>query len=244
MALPTISPTTSILGYKQWEYWEFQPGITSDSAYTVDVVGLPAGMSFSTTTGLILGASSVPGVFVLTNGLKVTNVTGTTTMSLTIGIEASAVQPISGIDLFVDVVTGVVTTPVAPSKDTLVACKEGDDLLIFCRFTKSGIILDLDLTKLQLSIKELEPEGLLLTSDLWEKDGAGTAAVYKIHAKIESPALSAALTNYEGDYGTAFSALAEIERVENSSAIATQATLRTTSRTFPITIDRDLGEVV
>lgn len=245
MALPTISATTSILGYKQWEYWEYQAGITSDSAYTVNVVGLPTGMTFNATTGLISGAASVAGVYVLTNGIKVTNTTGTTTMSITIGIEASAVQPISGVDLFVDVVTGQVTIPpVSPMPESLVYCKEGDDLLMYVRFIKGGNVLDLDLAKLQLTVKELEPEGILFTSSAWVKSGSGTAAVYKMKASVSSSSLASALSNYEADYGTTFKALAEIERVENSLAMGTAATFRITSRTFKVEIERDLGQVI
>ena len=248
MPAPVISLTTSILGWRQWEYWEFQPGATN-SPTSWACAGLPPGMTINTSTGKISGAATAPGVYELTDALKATNADGTGSMTITIGIESGAIQPTSGVDVFVDVVTGEVTLNGAGVTDTgdgklksLLATKEGDDLLLYVRFVKNGVILDLDLEKLALWVKELEPENQVVVSDQFEKQGTGTGTYYILHAKLDKAELAAALTDYEEDGGTSFLGLAEIERVEVSAWEAGPDTMRVTSRTFGLKIDRDLGE--
>jgi hypothetical protein len=242
MAAPVINTTTSILGYRQWEYFEYQPYATNTPTSWACPL-LPAGLSIDEDTGLISGAASQPGVYVL--GLTATNGDGTSApMVLTIGIEAGAIQPTSGVDLFIDVVTGKVTMTLTgtTSEAALLSVKEDDDLLLYVRFVKAGQILDLDLDELTLFVKELEPDALVATSLAWEKSGSGANSVYLVHAKFDGSLLAGALSNYEEDDGTKFVGLAEIERVETSAWEGGPETLRVTSRTFGIEIERDLGQ--
>jgi len=207
-------------------------------------------MSINADTGKISGAATAPGVYELTDALKATNGDGTGSMTITIGIESGAIQPTSGVDVFVDVVTGEVTlngAAVTALKDgemkALLATKEGDDLLLYVRFVKNGVILDLDLDSLALWVKELEPDRHVVISDQFEKQGSGTGTYFILHAKLDKTELGTALSGYEEDSGTSFLGLAEIERVEVSAWAAGPDTMRITSRTFGLKIDRDLGEV-
>lgn len=50
MPVPTISATQSILGYKQWEHFEFQPYATNNPTKWMSNNPLPAGLSFDNPT--------------------------------------------------------------------------------------------------------------------------------------------------------------------------------------------------
>ena len=254
MPAPVIDPTTSILGYRQWLYWEYQP-YASNAPTSWACTGLPPGMSVNATTGKISGAGSVPGIFQAS--LTATNASGTSSpLVLTIGIEESAILANSAADLTVDLRSGTVvgtssSTSASSSGSTtaqaVLYAKENDDFLLVIRFQKAGSYIDLNLVSLKLGLKELEPENIVVigggaTSDVdFKKFGSGSGAYYVIPASFRGDALASALSNYEQDYGTTFNALAELEWIEDANwAGVGPAQLRRTSRTFWVTVERDL----
>lgn len=239
MAIPVINTTTSVLGYKQWEHWEYQPWATN-SPTSWACPNLPTGLSINSGTGKISGAAEVAGVFNV--GLVATNGTGDSLpLVLTIGIDPSAAVLTSGaLEVAIDVLTRAVSYDAAG-----LFSGEGDDVMLAVTFKKGSSVLDLALEGLGLAFKEFEPDPKLVVSDGFLKKGSGAGTYYLIHATLEREALAGALSNYEADRETAFAARAEIEWIESNPDTADlgPATLRQSSRLFDWKIGRDVGEV-
>ena len=269
MAIPVISTTTSVLGYRQWQEWEYQPYATNTPTSWA-CPNLPAGLSLNTGTGLISGAASVNGVFIC--GLTATNADGTSTpLVLTLGIEeASAALTSSGFEVKVNVVTRqiefiaatggstqAVSKTVTDASSTTTTgsqtvgatapnlfAKESDSLLLWLSFQKDGTNLDLDIQTLEIALKEYAPDVRLVIGSTWKKFGTGTGAYYGLYAAIAGTALSAALNNYEADAGTAFDGLADIRWTEANPDHAGgfgPENFQFTTRDFNVTVAR--GEV-
>ena len=63
MAIPVISNTTSVLGYRKGQYFEYQMQATNTpTSWTAN--GLPSGMSISS-SGLVSGAATAAGVYLV-----------------------------------------------------------------------------------------------------------------------------------------------------------------------------------
>src|SRR5215210_7336697 len=246
MAIPVINTTTSILAYKQWETWEYQPYATN-TPMSWSSGPLPAGMILTAATGKISGAAQKPGIYLVP--LTATNASGNSDpLVLTIGIEPAAVAPDAKLDVTVEVDTGEVkvvsysaqtqsqsanTTTPAP----LLSVKEDDDLIMRIFFLKGGGVIDLNLTSLKFAVKELEPESALdLSTPAFAKLGSGASTCFLLHVKFDGDLLASSLGNYEADQGTFFDALAEIERVETNPETVGPVELRRSSQTFRVRI--------
>ena len=167
----------------------------------------------------------------------------------TMGIEASAEDLTSGVSAAIDLNTREITFDglAAPSSSSttptpLISVKRGDDLMLNLRFVKNGSVCDLALASLKFGLKEIEPDNLILTGDVWAKSGDSATARYKLHIPFKGDDLDSALSNYEGDTATCFAALGEIEWTETVSHPATNwpATLRGSTKTFLVGVVRDL----
>ena len=206
--------------------------------------------------GFLTGAASMPGIS--TVRLVATNAgpTDSAEVLFTISIEPAAAVPDSNADIVWDFATNSVIVQTssalnltAVDRDTpILFVKEEDDLIARLRLVKNGSVLDLgdlpDANSLKLVLKELEPEAQVLLSDNADKAGTGDSSSYLVHAKFNGDSLAASLTNYETDAGTFYDALAEFELTFTNPGYfaGTPATLRRTSKTFRIRIERDLGE--
>ena len=209
-------------------------------------------------TSLITGSVSTPGIYVF--GLTAVNMaTGTwpvptgasAAVYFTLGIEASdgsdAVSGSSdtGIDINIDAVTRDVTMASASSSGALFLLKENDTAILNIRFKKSGVALDPDPTEIYIAFKELETEAAILTgggvvTTAWTKTGSGAAAVCRLPIVMTSDALASSLSNYENDAGTQFDALCEIEWKQAITAVGGITELVASTKTFKVTIARDL----
>ena len=207
MAIPVVNLTTSVLGYQQWVTWAYQPAATgSPTSWAASSV--PPGMSFSTTTGLLSGAVSMPGVYLV--NLTAHNADGDSIpVMLTIGIDPASGSNKSGIDLSIDTGTGAVT--VGPA-----VLKEDDDQMFFITFTKGGSPIDIGtLTGVKLAIKEFEPDATLVVGSAYASLGTGAISPkYQLYAKLDSVAMAGSLSNYEAATGTFFNAVCELEWLE------------------------------
>ena len=207
MAIPVVNLTTSILGYQQWVSWAYQPAATgSPTSWAASSV--PPGMSFSTTTGMLSGAVSMPGVYLV--NLTAHNADGDSLpVMLTIGIDPASGSNKSGIDLSIDTGTGAVTVGSA-------ALKEDDDMMFYVTFTKGGSPIDIGtLTGLKVTIKEQEPDPYVIQGTSFASLGGGAISPkYLLYAKLDSSATQGAMSNYEARAGTTFDAICEIEWLE------------------------------
>ncbi|MHA3773674.1 Ig domain-containing protein [Verrucomicrobiota bacterium sgz303538] len=263
---PTINTTQSVLGFLQWQPWSYQPtALNTPTAWQCSA--LPPGVTFNTTTGRLTGPATMPGVYLVT--LTASNADGISDpVVFAIGIEASGyVQPANILEVLIDLNTRRVfigTTlaelqaqganaiaNTADDKDAkklspLCYIKSGDDVIFNVRFVKSGVIAGLSLTALKFALKEFEPEATLIETDgtaaSWQQIGSGNDAAYRIYAKIDGDALRGALSNYEDDEATTFLALGEFEWMESNPTTPRigPATIRGSSRTYGITLTRDL----
>lgn len=243
MSAPVINTTTSVLGYKQWQAWEYQPYATN-SPTSWACPNLPAGLTINTSTGLISGAASVAGVFVC--GLTATNGDGTSApLALTIGIEESAaLLTNSGYQVEIDVVTRAITVVGGPG----LFARDNDSLLIWAIFKKNGVALDLDMQSMEIAIKEFAPDNRIVLGSDWKKYGSGTGAYYGLHAAISGTAIRAALSGYEKDSGIIFDGIGEIGWVEANPDFEDTPpfgpeNFQFSTRDFPITLGADSGTV-
>ena len=249
---PVISPIQSVIGYLQWQAFEFQ--LTASHAPTLwYCTPIAPGLFFDDTTGTILGAATMPGVYVFT--VQAENAAGISDpVTFAMGIEASGfVQPANIIEVVIDLTTKVVSLASATGEASgsqssdgkltpLFWVKAGDDLVLNVRFLKGGVPADLDLTGLKFALKELEPENELVAGNAWLPIGAGESASYRIYVRVESDELRAALTNYEDDQATQFLALGEFEWTERNTYEPKVGPdiLRSSTRTFGVMLPRDL----
>lgn len=247
MPVPVIDTTTSILGYPQYQTFEFQPAAT-ESPTSWACTPLPTGVSFNTATGKFTGAGTVAGV--TSCSLTATNGSGTSTaLIVTIGIEENTQLPDQAPAFAIDLGTGMVlpTVGVPPEEgDALFWIKEGDLMPILIKFYQSDAYVDFNPSSLKLVLKQYEPESGILSeggatlNTHFAKLGTLTDASWVMVLDISEAALSTALADNEADAGTFFYALAEIQWEWTNPFAVGSTPLRRSSRTFLIGVERDL----
>ena len=236
MSVPVINLTTSILGYQQWQTWAYQPAATNTpSSWAAS--SIPPGMSFSLTTGLLTGAVTTPGVYLV--NLTATNSDGASVpVMLTIGIDPASGSNRSGMDLSIDTGTGAVTTGTA-------VLKEDDDMMFFLTFTKGGAPIDIGtLHALNFALKEFEPDVTLVVGNTFLSLGTGAISPkYQLYMQLDSTAMKAAISSYEQDKGTFFNAVCEVEWQESNSNYPTFGPqyIRRSSQLFNLPIYRNVN---
>lgn len=253
MAKPVISGTQSIPGYLQWEAFAFQPGVSEGTPASWTANGLPPGVSIDGTTGLISGAAALPGTYIMT--ATASNSDGSSTQEFVLGIEASAPTISTYIDVTWDIVTNKVTlttafTPAvvaAPQGAPLTLVKVGGDLILSITVTKSGAVLDLDITSvsnaLTLSVKEDDEDAVVVTSDAFEKLGTGSDARYLVHASFTGAALLGAISDFPSDTEPTMPGLCELTLTFNNPLSGTfgPSTLTLKSDTFLVSVANNIA---
>jgi hypothetical protein len=248
MAAPVINTTQSVLGYLQWQAFAFQPWASNSPTFW-NASPLPPGLTLHVPTGKISGAATMPGVFVV--ALRAGNTDGVSDpVIFTFGIEPSGnVRPSGVLEVYIDLLTKLVSLNAqnfgdsnTKDKGPLFWTKRGDDLVFHITFLKGGVVADINLAALRFALKEVEPENILVDGHDWRKVGEGEQTAFRLHVKLDSPELTAALTNYEADAGTLFNALGEFEWIalNNYEPQVGPPFLRNTTRTFLVEVARDL----
>jgi hypothetical protein len=246
MSIPIIDTTTSILGYRQGEAWIYQPATANTPAPTSwDWSGLPPGVTADAGTGRIQGPASAQGVFL--TRLIATNEDGSSAPAIIpIGIFERSWNADGAVPINVDLRTGrVYPHGIEAWKpgDPVLFCKSGDHLLIDLGFTADGgrSLMPLGPSVITFGLKEFEPEGLLALSDgAFETLGEWDRTRYRLLCRLEADKLATALSNYEEDAGTAFSALCEIQWHQPLLFGGTVRQVVRSSQTFRLRLDREL----
>lgn len=219
-------------------------------------------------SGKISGRGNVPGAYAVT--LSATNLASETgSQQFFIGITSESV-PLSGddpagvaaTDWVVDVATREVTTgqqvdiptqaglPAGAAAQSgaggsggakaLAYWKEGDVVMLSLRFAKNGAVVDMQPVTIKLALKQYDPEAVLIEAEDFEQVGSGVEARYHLPVALTGAKLAAALSDNEDDAGTGFVALAEIEWTISVTHDSAPLTLRTSTQTFAVLIERDL----
>ena len=244
MAIPVISNTTSVLGFRKKQEFAYQP-YASNTPTSWAATGLPTGVTINTTTGLISGAATIPGVYVVS--LTASNATGPSTPhQIAIGIEDGPLNDSIGIEINVDVRTGYVAasgqSQPDPDKAVLFA-KRGDVLFLDVGFWRDDVLQDLPTADLKFQMREFDGETILVTSNgLIEDIGTSDAPRYRIAVDFSGPELDGVLGGYESDLRTGFLAIAELQWIlmHGSPALPTSETATRSSQTFRVYAQRDL----
>jgi hypothetical protein len=253
MATPVISASSSILGFRRNESFEFQPAATNTPTSWA-AVGLPSGVSINSSTGKISGAATVAGVYVVT--VSATNADPATgTREFVLGIASEAAATVASADVSCewdfDVVTRQLSvlgdaesSAAAPGIAQALAHWKKDDIFILrLRFRKNGVVVDPDPTALTLTLKELDPEPAIALSAAFERSvGTGESAYFDLLVDLSGAAVQAALSNYEEDAGTTFLANVEIQMEAEITFDSATETIRLSSRTGKVSLDKDQVE--
>ena len=245
MAIPVISNTTSVLGYRKGQYFEYQMQATnSPTSWTAS--GLPSGMSISN-TGLVSGAATAAGVYLVK--VIATNGDGPSApLEVAMGIEDTNYNDGIGIEVNIDLRSGAVSVPgITPSSgqnasQAVMFLKYGDKVFLDVVFLKGEELQTMAMASIVMNIREFDGETVLVQSNGGiEIIGTSDRPRYRILVDLASPDLINALGNYQGDYQTTFDAIAEIEwRVDYLEPSALSDEVIRSSKTFRIAIDRDL----
>lgn len=245
MAIPVISTTTSVLGYRKGQYFEYQMAATN-APTSWAAPGLPGGMTISN-AGLISGTASAPGVYLIR--VTATNVDGpSAVLEVAMGIEDTNFNDGIGIDVNIDLRSGAVTVPgIVPTGNDnpnppTMFLKYNDKVFLDLGFLKGEELQTMAMASIKMNIREFDGETVLVESDgLIQVIGTSDRPRYRIFVDLETANLLTALGNYQGDFGTTFDAIAEIEWVADYTepgALAPEV-IRS-SKTFRIAIDKDL----
>jgi hypothetical protein len=244
MAIPVISNTTSVLGYRKGQYFEYQMQATnSPTSWTAD--GLPSGMSINS-SGLVSGAAISAGVYLVK--VIASNATGPSTpLEVAMGIEDTNFNDGIGIEVNIDLRSGAVSVPgITPSSSqasqAVMFLKYGDKVFLDIGFLKGEELQTMAMASIVMNIREFDGETVLVQSNGGlEIIGTSDRPRYRILLDLDTPDLLNALANYQADYQTTFDAIAEIEwRVDYLEPGALSDEVIRSSKTFRLAIDRDL----
>jgi hypothetical protein len=243
MAIPVISTTTSVLGYRKGQYFEYQMQATNTPT-SWSATGLSPGLAISS-SGKISGTATAAGVYLVK--VIATNSTGPSLpLELAMGIEDSNYNDGLGIEVNIDLRSGAVAVPgITPSStgsQATLFMKYGDKMFLDLGFFKGESLQSMAMSSAILNLREFDGETVLLQSNgSIENVGTNDKPRYRILVDLEQINLLNALGNYEGDYQTTFDAVAEIEwRVDYLEPGALANEIVRSSKTFRIAIDRDL----
>jgi len=244
MPAPVISASSSILGFRRNEPFEFQPAATNSPTVWA-AIGLPAGVSINAGTGKISGAASLAGVYVVT--VTATNAEPSTgSREFVIGINSEVAPTAASGDTSaewdLDVVTRELSRVGASSSVTgaLAHWKKDDIFLLRVRFRKNGALVDPDPTALKLVLKEYNDEPAIALGSTFVKTGVGDAAYFDILINLTGDPVKAALSNYQEEKTSAFEAMVELQMEASVTFNGGPQALRISSRTGTVTLDADL----
>lgn len=245
MAIPVISTTTSVLGYRKGQYFEYQMQATN-APTAWNATGLPSGMTIDS-SGLVSGTATAAGVYLIK--FTASNSNGSSTpLEVAMGIEDSNYNDGLGIEVNIDLLSGSVSVPgITPSSgqnasQATMFLKHGDKAFLDLGFFKGTELQSMAVAEIVMNIREFDGETVLVQSNgLVQSIGTSDRQRYRIVVDLETDELLNALGNYQGDYNTTFDAIAEFEwRVTYLEAGALANEVIRSSKTFRIAIDRDL----
>jgi hypothetical protein len=162
----------SALGLKRGELCNI-PLFSNSEIKTWSTTALPDGLILEPANGRIIGTPTTAGIYVVS--ISAANAFGNNTQVLLLDVAETSGTRKAGFNAWIDVETRAVSVNGKP--DGVVTCKPGDDVLLFVRFVKGGVPVDLDVQSLQVMFEDA-PE---LISDFVKKvDAVGDFYVVRV----------------------------------------------------------------
>ena len=242
MPIPVIDTRTSEQAWLTGRPQEWQPYAT-ESPTSWSATGLPSGVSINTSTGLVSGTPTSRGVAIAS--IVATNAHGDSAPLLVpfsvrgaAGLSQDSLDQLSLLIDF-DLTTGEITIPgIDPPaaigveelaqetattriKRELMRVKSGEEFPILVGFKRDGVLQDIDVTRIELSARENEPEEsyeITEDSSAVTKVGSGEDTRFRTSLRISEELLEGVFSNFEDDNGTQAGLLAEISAAVVSSA--------------------------
>lgn len=246
MAIPVISPITSIIAYGVGVYFDFQPAATNTPTSWV-ITGLPTGMVYHATTGLCEGAPTTPGIYDVT--FVASNASGASAAviaPMVVGRGYGLQDPVILLDYNLE--TAAISAPNLTIKDgdPVIYGKTGDKLLIALGFVRDGFLVPQTIEQVKLALKEFEPESLIDLSNgsfriVWTEDGPRYIFLVDLTSSA-APSLISVESGYEDDAGTQLDMVCQI-RVNFLALVLTgqpPSSLPRSSQNFKFRVARSL----
>ena len=142
----------SALGLKRGEFCNI-PLFSNSEVQAWTSSTLPDGLALEPANGRIIGTPTTAGIYVVS--ISAANAFGTNTQVLLLDVAEATGTRKAGVNALIDVETRAVT--LNGKLDGVVTCKPGDDVVLFVRFVKGGVPVDLTLESLRLGL-EYPPE--------------------------------------------------------------------------------------
>jgi len=120
--------------------------------------------------------------------------------------------------------------------------KAGDVFLVRVRFKKNGIVVDPTVTSLKLALDNAEPDPAIALATNFVRIGSGEASYCDLLVDLTSATVKSALEEFADDDGTFFEAKCELQLERTVTHNAASVTLRISSKSFSVRLDRDLVE--
>jgi Immunoglobulin domain/Putative Ig domain len=145
----------SALGLKRGEFCNI-PLFSNSEIKTWSTTALPDGLVLEPANGRIIGTPTTAGIYVVS--ISAANAFGNNTQVLLLDVAETSGTRKAGFNAWIDVETRAVSVNGKP--EGVVTCKPGDDVLLFVRFVKGGVPVDLDVQSLQVMFEDA-PELIL-----------------------------------------------------------------------------------
>lgn len=249
MPAPVIDTTQSILGYRAFERWVFQPSASGTvTAWTCSP--LPPRLDFDPASGKISGYVETPGVY----SFRLTawnELAPSASVRYVFGIDGAVNPAQVGIPLLIDTRTrgvglaGVTSASAAVqflASSPLFYAKHKDDVALsirLCRVDQNGgvSIQSHQVIGFKFALKSPDEDAIVLSTDAFGLEVVAGENIYSMNFRMESTLLDALLADNE-----ATTLQAEFEwEIVNPSASGPQ-TLTQSSASFNVVLQNDIIE--
>lgn len=248
---PTIDTTQSVLGYRAFERWAFQP-VAFGTVTGWMCSALPPRLEFNPGTGKVSGHVETPGVY----SFILTALNGTTpspSVRFVFGIDGAINPARVGFPVLIDTkskAVGLATVNAAggtlaffrPTSGPLIRLKHEDDVAFTVRLvtqSASGVVeaQTHDVISFKFALKSREDEVVILTADSFTHEIMGGESFYHMNFNLSSPLVDALMAE-----DTAQLVQAEFQwEIVNPYQSGPQI-LRQSSETFWVELSNDIIE--
>jgi hypothetical protein len=246
--MPIIDTTQSVLGYRAFERWAFQPAASGNvTGWTC--TDLPAALTFNPATGKISGYVETPGVYAF-RLIAWDDLTPSAAVRFVFGIDGAVNPAQVGTPLLIDTRTRAVGVASVASAggalqfsqpSPLLRLKHSDDLPLSIRLvTVNGSAVEVqrhDVVSLKFALKSAAEEAVVLLADAFSYEIVGGDTLYSMNIPLTSTMLDSIMAD---DVPVTLQGEFQWEIV-NPNTTGPQL-LRHSSETFNVLLSNDIVE--